>query len=276
MHISTYDDDIRTRNLLIRTYVEKPVVLFIVAGQSNAMGSCSPAYETATYCGQFWNWKNGVNALQPLKDPTSANGNGGSAWPAFARQFFELTHRKVCILNVAKGATSVTGTGDHSWSEENGVLRSTAQTQYQACIAALGEENENYVHGGLLWIQGEADTGGVGNGTTPVITYKTKTINVFNFFRTLTGKPSLPVYLSQIGFRTSAIEEKGNIYKRYVLIQNAQVDMSHENENVYLSFSGAKNFNAAEYMYDDVHYSQHGYNIVGRAMARFISSNQNF
>ena len=94
-----------------------------------------------------------------------------------------MTHRKVCILNVGKGATSVTGTGDLSWSEENGVLRSTAQTQYQACIAALGEENEDYVLGGLLWIQGEADTGGVGNGTTPVSTYKTKTINVFNFFR---------------------------------------------------------------------------------------------
>ena len=37
--ISVFDDDMRTRNLLIRTYVEKPPVLWIVAGQSNAVGS---------------------------------------------------------------------------------------------------------------------------------------------------------------------------------------------------------------------------------------------
>ena len=54
------------------------------------------------------------------------------------------------------------------------------------------------------------------------------------------------------------------------LARMAEGDTNH----VYLVFEGAKTFNKAGYMHDSVHYSQYGYNIVGKAFARFIANHQ--
>ncbi len=273
--ISVFDDDMRTRNLLIRTYVDKPPVLFIVAGQSNAVGFVTPPYEAAKYCGTFWNWQTGVNALQPLKDPTNASKtNGGSAWPAFARHFFELTHRKVCILNIAQGGAAVTPISSNTWYGVDSTLRQRASTQYAAATASLGTLNDDYVLGGILWIQGEAETAHIGNGNTTVEAYKAGTLDVFAFFRQLTSDADLPVYMSQIGFYEGAFSNT-NWMNGHLAVQQAQVEMAEGDTNhVYLVFEGAKTFNKAGYMHDSVHYSQYGYNIVGKAFARFIANHQ--
>lgn len=277
MHISAYDDDIRTRNILIRTYVEKPVVLFIVAGQSNAVGYCTPPYEAATYCGTFWNYQTGVNELQPLKDPTNATKtNGASAWPAFARHFFELTHRKVCILNVAYGGAAVTDVSSNTWYGDDSPHRQRASTQYAAATAALGTINEDYVLGGLLWIQGEAETSRIGNGNTTAEVYKAGTLDVFAFFRQLASDAEMPVYMSQIGFYDGAFTNT-NWMNGHLAVQKAQIELAQGDANhVYLVFEGAKYFNKAGYMRDSVHYSQAGYNEVGYAFARFIANNGSF
>lgn len=274
MSISEYDDELSKRNLLIRTYVEKPVVLFIVAGQSNAVGFVTPPYEAAKYCGTFWNWQTGVNELQPLKDPTNATRTSGSAWPEFARRFFELTHRKVCILNVAYGGAAVTPVISNTWYGVDSVLRQRAQTQYEAATAALGTLNEDYVLGGLLWIQGEAETSHVGAGNIDINSYKAGTNDVFTFFRQITSDDDLPVYMSQIGFYEGAFTNE-RWMKGHLAVQLAQVELAQGDTNhVYLVFEGAKYFNKAGYMHDTVHYSQAGYNEVGQAFARFIANHQ--
>ena len=270
MHISTYDDDIRTRNILIRTYVEKPVVLFIVAGQSNAVGYARPPYESADYCGQLWNWTSGVNSLKPLKDPTNAwYPNYASAWPAFARSFFELTGRKVALLNVARGGSAVTNHGTNTWYGEDvsNSLRVNASTQYAAMTSALGTADTDYVLGGLLWIQGEAECAGVGNGTITTAEYKTGTLDVFRFFRKLTSETELPVFMSQIGY-TSSVKTNAVLLAGYHAIQAAQTELAHDTEGVHMAFEGAKYFLDAGEMTDSIHYSQKGYNIVGDAFAR--------
>ena len=274
MSISMHDAEIVQRNLLIRTYVEKPVVLFIVAGQSNAVGFVTPPYEAAKYCGTFWNWQTGVNELQPLKDPTNATRTSGSAWPEFARRFFELTHRKVCILNVAYGGAAVTPVISNTWYGVDSVLRQRAQTQYEAATAALGTLNEDYVLGGLLWIQGEAETSHVGAGNIDINSYKAGTNDVFAFFRQITSDDDLPVYMSQIGFYEGAFTNE-RWMKGHLAVQLAQVELAQGDTNhVYLVFEGAKYFNKAGYMHDTVHYSQAGYNEVGQAFARFIANHQ--
>lgn len=102
--IWAYDDEIRVKNMLIRSYVEKPYLLFIVAGQSNAVGTGpSPGYEDASYCGLYWDWKDQkAKSIKPLKDPVYRSVKG-SAWPSFARYMFERTGRKTIILNIAWG-----------------------------------------------------------------------------------------------------------------------------------------------------------------------------
>lgn len=276
--ISVFDDDMRTRNLLIRTYVEKPPVLWIVAGQSNAVGYARPPYEAAKYCGQFWDWTTGVNALKPLKDPLNAwYPNYGSAWPSFARTFFELTGRKVAMLSVARGGSAVTKYSSNTWYGEDAenTLRVNASTQYAAMTAALGTVNEDYVLGGMLWIQGEAECGGVGNGTISVNEYVMGTEDVFRFFRALTSKSDLPIFMSQIGY-TSSVRTNAALLSGYQQIQAAQTDYCRTHENVYMAFEGAKYFLDAREMTDTIHYSQKGYNIVGDAFARCAANTLTF
>ena len=280
MHISTYDDDIRTRNILIRTYVEKPLVLFIVAGQSNAVGYARPSYESAAYCGSFWYWYNGAGELKPLKDPTcgfrASYQNYGSTWPAFARYFFELTHRKVCILNVAQGGAAVTNISSNTWFGEDtaNTLRVNAATQYNAMKASLGNVDENFVHGGLLWIQGEAECSRIGSGSLEVQDYTDGTLDVFRFFRELTSETDLPVFMSQIGLHATA-KTSPTVALGYQRVHEAQAQLAVENENVYLACTLAKSFLDAGEMTDGVHYSQHGYNLVGESIARYVANTLN-
>ena len=261
--------------------MEKPPVLWIVAGQSNAVGSCRPPYESAAYCGQFWYWYNGAGELRPLKDPTcgvSANAQlQGSAWPAFARQFFELTGRKVAILNVACGGSAVTNISSNTWygSDDSNPLRITAATQYAAMTTSLGTVSEDYVLGGMLWIQGEAECTQVGTGTLSVSDYVNGTLDVFRFFRELTDDNDMQIYMSQIGY-TRAVKTDSVTRLGYQRVQDAQTSICKQNENIHMAFEGAKYFLDASLMYDDIHYSQHGYNILGKAFARCVAKTQNF
>lgn len=278
MSISEYDDDIRTRNLLIRTYVEKPPVLFIVAGQSNAAGYVLNPYESAAYCAQMWDYRPNVNALVPLKDPTNPRySDRGSAWPAFARQFFEITGRKSVILNAAKGASYVTNHNANTWygADDENDLRVIASTQYKACAAVLGTIGEDFELGGVLWIQGEAETTGVGNGTITVSEYEMGTLDVFRFFKEMTDISDLPIFMSQIGSHRLTLTNE-SVAKGYREIWNAQEKIARNNANVYLAFSGAKYFLEAGMMQDNVHYSHEGYRIVGEGMARFVASTKAF
>lgn len=274
-----YDDDIRTRNILIRTYVEKPVVLFIVAGQSNSVGNAeAPAYEVADYAGQFWNWRTNPAQLAPLRDPVYRSSTRGTAWPAFGREFFACTGRKVVILSVGSNGSYVTDQGSsiiNTWYGDASVLRQTATMQYQACIAALGTKNTDWILGGLIWIQGEQETGQIGSGSMQVSEWIEGTLSVFSFFRTLTGVSTMPIYLSQIGLSEGTLTNETSA-RGYAAVQNAQVQICTENKNNYLAFTGAKSFLKAKYMADTVHYNQKGYNILGEAVARFISNHQIF
>ena len=273
--ISVFDDDMRTRNLLIRTYVEKPVVLFIVAGQSNAVGFATDLYEKAHYAGQFWQWRDQETpSLQPLQDPTAYKQNG-SAWPQFGRTFFELTGRKVCILNVAYGGASVVDRDAWNTWGEGGTHRATATSAYQACTAALGTKGEDWVEGGVLWIQGEAETNMLRDSTTTISAFIQGTKNVFSFFRTLTSTPALPIYMSQIAQYRGAFSDP--VWWQATLdIRDAQEQVVREMTGVYMAFEGAKYFEDAGYMSDNVHYSQKGYNILGKAFARCVANTQSF
>lgn len=275
MSISEYDDELSKRNLLIRTYVEKPVVLFIVAGQSNAVGFATDLYEKAHYAGQFWKWRDEETpSLQPLQDPTAYKLNG-SAWPEFGRTFFELTGRKVCILNVAYGGASVVDRDAWNTWGEGGTHRATATSAYQACTAALGTKGEDWVDGGVLWIQGEAETNMLRDGTTTISAFIEGTKNVFAFFRTLTSTPALPIYMSQIAQYRGAFSDP--VWWQATLdVRDAQVQVVREMTGVYMAFEGAKYFEGAGYMSDSVHYSQKGYNILGKAFARCVTNTQTF
>ena len=277
--IWAYDDEIRVKNMLIRSYVEKPYLLFIVAGQSNAVGSGpSPGFEDASYCGLYWDWKDQkAKSLKPLKDPVYRSFRG-SAWPSFARKMFEITGRKVIILNVAVGGAAVTNISSNSWYQDSKVTsirRTDATREWKDLLAEIKTKNIQCELGGMLWIQGEAECARISVGTLKVSDYITGTLDVFNYFGRLANKPSIPIYMAQIGY-TKTIFINPTLRLGYDAVRQAQIDICNTTTNVFMASELTASYFNADYMNDSIHYNQRGYNSLGASFARFISNHQSF
>ena len=280
--IWAYDDEIRVKNMLICSYVEKPYLLFIVAGQSNAVGTGpSPGYEDASYCGLYWDWKDQkAKSLKPLKDPVYRSFRG-SAWPSFARKIFELTGRKVIILNVAWGGAAVTNINpNNSWYQDSTVTslrRIDATREWNDLTTALKTKGIQYELAGMMWIQGEAECARIGAGTLSVQAYTDGTLDAFKYFRELTSNSTLPIYLAQIGYYKHAMANP-ELLGGYEKVRKAQLDLckEHEKNLVFMASELPATYFKAGYMQDAIHYNQRGYNSLGASFARFISNHQSF
>lgn len=273
--------DLRLHRLQLATADGRTPYLFIVAGQSNAVGSGADAnggYESAADVAQFWAWDEDPALLKPLKDPVYKSVKG-SAWPAFCRRFFELTGRKVYILNVASGGAAVTDGGyttANTWADNAyGTLRATARTQFEALKAHLERQQLPFEIGGLLWCQGETDGGRIAAGTVSTQEYMDGTLGVFAFFRELTGKATLDAFVSKIGFSKTTLAPGTNAHEGYVAVQEAQEEMCRGEAYVHMAFRLAPTFFAAGFMSDSIHYNQTGYNMMGEALASCAATTLN-
>lgn len=277
--IWAYDDEIRVKNMLIRSYVEKPYLLFIVAGQSNAVGTGpSPGYEDASYCGLYWDWKDQkAKSIKPLKDPVYRSVKG-SAWPSFARYMFERTGRKTIILNIALGGAAVTNINpSNSWYQDDEVVslrRIDATREWTALLDALKASSIDYELAGMMWVQGESECARIGAGTLSVQSYVDGTLDVFKYFRDLTSRPTLPIYMAQIGYTKSVLTNP--VLNGYEAVRAAQLELCMKNENDFMACELPGTYFRAGYMQDNIHYNQRGYNSLGASFARFISNHQSF
>lgn len=278
--IWAYDDEIRVKNMLIRSYVEKPYLLFIVAGQSNAVGTGpSPGYEDASYCGLYWDWKDQkAKSIKPLKDPVYRSVKG-SAWPSFARYMFERTGRKTIILNIAWGGAAVTNINpSNSWYQDDEVVslrRIDATREWTALLDALKASSIDYELAGMMWVQGESECARIGAGTLSVQSYVDGTLDVFKYFRDLTSRPTLPIYMAQIGYTKSVLTNLV-LLNGYEAVRAAQLELCMKNENDFMACELPGTYFRAGYMQDNIHYNQRGYNSMGVSFARFISNHQSF
>lgn len=278
--IWAYDDEIRVKNMLIRSYVEKPYLLFIVAGQSNAVGTGpSPGYEDASYCGLYWDWKDQkAKSIKPLKDPVYRSVKG-SAWPSFARYMFERTGRKTIILNIAWGGAAVTNINpSNSWYQDDEVVslrRIDATREWTALLDALKASSIDYELAGMMWVQGESECARIGAGTLSVQSYVDGTLDVFKYFRDLTSRPTLPIYMAQIGY-TKSVLTNPVLLNGYEAVRAAQLELCMKNENDFMACELPGTYFRAGYMQDNIHYNQRGYNSMGASFAQFISNHQSF
>ena len=273
--------DLRLHSLQLASSDSRTPYLFIVAGQSNAVGYGADAnggYESAVDVAQFWAWDEDPALLKPLKDPVYKSVKG-SAWPAFCRRFFELTGRKVYILNVASGGAAVTDGGyttTNTWADNAyGTLRATARAQFEALKAHLEQQQLPFEIGGLLWCQGETEGGRIAAGTVSTQEYVDGTLDVFAFFRELTGKATLDAFVSKIGFSTTTLAPGTPAHEGYVAVQEAQEEMCRDNEHVHMAFRLAPTFFDVGYMSDTIHYNQTGYNMMGEALASCAATTLN-
>ena len=87
-------------------------VLFLVAGQSNAVGQGNK--DSSVLCGihTAFEYRMNDSSFAPLRDPAGENwqnfqrANTGSFIPAFAKQYHSQTAKAVLIISAARGGSS--------------------------------------------------------------------------------------------------------------------------------------------------------------------------
>ena len=283
--IDAFDESAAQHRLQIRlfdgtnpTSSSKPV-LFVVAGQSNAVGTGQfKPFAAARDCGQFWSWADSSNTLKPIADPTGEYLIYGSCWPDFARAFFSLTGRKVLLLNLSSGGSAVTDGGydtANTWADNAyGTLRTTRQEIWSAFSEAAPASG--YDVGGILWSQGCAEIWRMRVGRVTIQDYINGSLDVFDWLRTLVGVEDCPVFIGKTGYYQQAFSDE-TVRVANEAIQNAQMGFLDE-ENVYAGFGMAPdfalppNYGWDEYMSDVVHYSRLGYRIMGKSFARSVAT----
>src|SRR5690606_8594754 len=128
------------------------VRLFVVAGQSNALGRGDSASSPSVATGDGYYW-NGT-AFSRLADPVGG-ATTGSAWPAFANQWRSNGGVIPVFRGFAGGDTSVLTNEAPNWNV-TGSLYEGLRDGINATVAAFETQTKFTVDGvTLLWCEGE-------------------------------------------------------------------------------------------------------------------------
>nr|VGM47931.1 flagellar biosynthesis, cell-distal portion of basal-body rod [Klebsiella pneumoniae] len=259
-------------------------VVFLVAGQSNAQGMGSAAKSPSVNQGVAYQYYNG--ALTPVLGDSVGNASTGSAWPAFANEFYRRTGLGVVFIPSAVGSSGLTaiaslpanGGNGQNWSG-TGTLRGTAIARYNDAIAALESGGFAYRFGGVLWSQGERDARCLPSASNKITEqdYKNEFANLKSYFSETFGDKFVWI-ISQTGGDDAGIDAQGLTDMRRL-----QREIVRSTPGVYFGWNGAYNLIARGLMRshdfpndpDNVnrsHYSQQGYNEMGTAMAVVAAS----
>jgi len=170
-------------------------------------------------CGswQQGSWYNSGNcpAITQEKDPTNwayktsggVAGKNGSSWPAFANAYYAATGHKVAFIHTASGGSSLLGTdqfngwwtGGGSWDPSAGWLFTAAMQTFDLGMQAFRDQGYTPQFMGVLWIQGEADAGGLSASTEQ--NYIGALNNLISSMRAWPSVqwPTMPFYIFQTG-----------------------------------------------------------------------------
>lgn len=259
-------------------------VVFLIAGQSNAQGMGAAAKSLTVNPGIAYQYYSG-NLTPVLGDPVG-NASTGSAWPAFANEFYRRTGLGVIFIPTAVGSSGLTaiaslpanGGNGQNWSG-TGTLRGTAIARYNDAIAALESGGFAYRFGGVLWSQGERDARCLPSASNKITEqdYKNEFANLKSYFSETFGDKFVWI-ISQTGGDDAGIDAQGLTDMRRL-----QREIVRSTPGVYFGWNGAYNLIARGLMRshdfpndpDNVnrsHYSQQGYNEMGTAMAVVASA----
>lgn len=244
------------------TRFETEINAVLEMGQSNIEGrdgdTTNPLYPFTSNNGFYFNGtdKVSINTLR-------GDAQGGSHANYFAEKYYELTNNKSILLEEARGGAGLTPTSqlNHNWSGTSS-LRTNAINKANDYLA-YSSFSIKYI----LWCQGERDAQEMdNNGSYTKAIVKTAMQDVIDWASL--NFPNVPFIISETGDLDPATNTQG--WQDMRAVQN---EIADENENVYIGFSGAKDFPAEGKMSDNVHYDFNGYKEMGEAFAQFINDN---
>lgn len=153
--------------LSLQTTMAQNKTLFLAAGQSNGVGQGDSSAAVLCTTGTAFEYYFSRDTLLALKDPVGRRelqfekANSGSAWPAFAKTYHDLTGSEVIIAQAARGGSSChykaeinnCGTWDNRGKMllfDSAVIKASAASRKTGMPVA-----------GILWSQGERDANAI-------------------------------------------------------------------------------------------------------------------
>lgn len=238
-----------------------PLDVFLIAGQSNARGRGDKAQSPVPSGGTALQFYNGTisAAVDPVGDADT-----GSAWPSFAVTYFNATRRAVAFVPASAGGTAQSAaadTGAGNW-DASGALYANSVTALQTALAAFTAAGYAPQLAGILWCQGEGDAIAINTGTIVAATYQAALAAMIARYRSSFGV-ALPFYIFKTGTDTT-VSDTG-----YAAVRAAQEAVAAADPFTRIVFGNAAGF-AARGMSNGVHYTQAGYNEMGRVGAASI------
>lgn len=238
---------------------KEDIDVFLIGGQSNAVGYGSSASAPSVPTGKVLQINSGT--ITDANDPVG-NANTGSAWPAFGLTYYYATGRKICfvpkaIASSAQAAANDTGSGN--W-DASGTLYSASVTALNTALTDLAAANYNPVFRGVLWGQAETDALPASNKTI----YQAALEAMLVRYRSTYGA-TMPFYIFQVG-------TDNPVTAGFATIRAAQLAIAASDLYTKIIFRNAQDFITRGLMADQYHYTQAGYNEMGRVGASNVVS----
>lgn len=231
--------------------------VFLIAGQSNALPQGDSALSPKTKAGTAYQYYN--NTILIANDPVGPTASGtGTAWPAFAIKYYNLTGKRICFVQTAVGSSSVfqANEPDNLTWDVGGDLFGESVTKTNAAIDSLKNRGFNPVFKGVLWVQGEEDAVNINSAieTQSQYTNALKTL-IYNYRNTFND--SLGFYIFRTGTTTSGSDIG------YDSVRQGEEIIADSIFNCAVVYAGTVDFPGRGFMDDNVHYNQPGANEMG-------------
>ena len=238
-------------------------LLFLVAGQSNAVGQGDSALSVKAGLDKAFEYRYTGNGLYPLADPVGASELGferaatGSAWPAFAAQMHQLSQKEIIIIPAARNGSSCSykaEQGSYGTWDTSGILFKNTILKTQQAVKKMGQPIN-----GIIWVQGERDANAINAGDITAADYQESLKKLIVRFRQCLGT-QVPFYIVETGYY------KNHAKRGFDSVQVVQQRTAATIPHVFLVYKTA-NFTAQNRLKDEIHYNQGALNEMGKAIA---------
>lgn len=252
------------------------VDVFLVAGQSNARGSGVAAESPNLPDATAYEWDN--SEYTELADPVGPDGTvceaaTGSAWPAFVDEYYEQTDRPIVIVPRAVGGTAcqsdaADSAGNYWEPDADSDLYPPAVTWTNNALA----EFQDARFCGVLWSQGEEDAYDMQSNVSGVSAsgYESALRAIIDGFQQdINESNDWTFWIFQTGHES---EVYGGDSPEFQAIRDVQLTVASDRADTAMAWTGAKELPQRGLMQDRSHYTQEGYNEMGRLGAETIAA----
>ncbi|MCK0153848.1 hypothetical protein MWU49_09045 [Alcanivorax sp. S6407] len=236
--------------------------VFMCGGQSNCSGQGDSLTSTSVSFGEGAEYQQG-GVFKALADPTrhyatNVAGNvsdTGSAWPAFANKYYELTGRIALIVG-----GGVSGLGINSWAGSD-LYRNQMVDMYLEAKALVEGRGGKINNVAMCYLGGETDaTSGIAKATV-----KANMMTVIDAVRVRADIADMPAYLFSIDRTTDSGQDAA-----FAEVRDALSEVASENADVHLVMP-YQDFVGQGKLVDSVHWDQSALNEAGEIAATNVA-----